>query len=244
MRLLARVEELSGRPVEFRPDSSLNVRATLQMARHGATAHVLRYRTTNDPLDYWVSCQAGFALRLFELPLEDRLDLRGAGEAEHQAATLVKTGQPLTVDDLAALPDYAQLLAHWALMNLRSLPLGIRIDEWLASEHQELRALQIEGIDAIQQENLQVLSRRLGNLSVPTTLLAPLAACALVADRIRGTETYAVPYRAAGVIDHGRELLALVDAIPGDVAHDHELVDAWAMATGTRDWYRWIPYEP
>ena len=99
MRLLARVEELSGRPVESRPDSSLNVRATLQMARHGAAAHLLKYRATNDPLDYWVSCQAGFALRLFELSVEDRFDLRGTGAAERQAATLVKTGQPLVVAD-------------------------------------------------------------------------------------------------------------------------------------------------
>jgi len=54
MSFLQRVEERSGRPIEFRPDSSLNLRATLQMARHGAPAHLLRYRATNEQLDYWV----------------------------------------------------------------------------------------------------------------------------------------------------------------------------------------------
>ena len=52
MGIVERVESLSGRPVEFRPASTLTLRATLQLARGGTPAHVLRYRTTNDPLDY------------------------------------------------------------------------------------------------------------------------------------------------------------------------------------------------
>ena len=52
MGILQRVETLSGRPVEFKPDSSLTLRATLQLARNGAPAHVLRYRPSNEPLDY------------------------------------------------------------------------------------------------------------------------------------------------------------------------------------------------
>ena len=51
MGILSRVESLSGRPIEFRPDSSLTLRATLQMARQGAPAHLLRYRTTNSIFD-------------------------------------------------------------------------------------------------------------------------------------------------------------------------------------------------
>ena len=240
---LKQVESLSGRPVEFRPDSTLTLRATLQLARHGAPAHLLRYRTTNEPLDYWVAYQAAYALRLFELPADARMDLRGTGEAERQVEALLRAGQPLDAADREALPRYKQIVAHWALMNLRSFPIGLRIDQWLASEHPEMRELQLAGIDAIQQENLQVLSKRLGNLSVPTTLLGPVAACALVADRIRGTESYAIPYHAAGVLDHGHELLAIFDATSADAAHDRDLVDAWGRATGMQDWYSWIPYE-
>ena len=243
MDLLARVEALSGRPVEFRPDSNLSLRATLQMARHGAPAHLLRYRPSNEPLDYWTSYQAGYALRLFGLRPSERMDLSATGAAESQVETLLRTGQPLVEADLAILPRFTQLTAHWALMSLRSFPVGLRIDEWLASEYRELRELQLAGIDAIQRENVQLLSRGSGNLLVPTTLLGMVAACALGADRIRGTESYAIPYRAAGVLDHGRELLALFDAIPAGPAYDCELTDAWASVTGMRDWYRWIPYE-
>lgn len=61
--IVQRVEALSGCPVEFKPDSGLSVQATLQKARHGATAHVLRYKPGSGPLDYWVAYQCGFALR-------------------------------------------------------------------------------------------------------------------------------------------------------------------------------------
>lgn len=74
------------------------------MARHGAPAHLFRYRAMNERLDYWVAYQAGYALRLFELPTDERMDLRGTGEAERQVETLLRTGQPLDAADREALP--------------------------------------------------------------------------------------------------------------------------------------------
>ena len=50
--MLQRIEALSGRPVEFKPDAALTLRATLQLARNGAASHVLRYRPTSEPLPY------------------------------------------------------------------------------------------------------------------------------------------------------------------------------------------------
>ena len=244
MGIVKRVESLSGRPVEFRPDSALTLRATLQMARNGAPAHVLRYRTTNDPLDYWVAYQAGFALRLFELPPADRFDFAATGTAERQVEVLMSTGQPLNASDSALLPQFARGIANWALMNLRSFAVGMRIDKALWTDHAVLRPAVKAGIDALQQENLKLLSQRFGNLSIPVNLLAPVAAYALFADRLLGTATYAIPYRAAGVLDHGLELLALWDEHPSGADHDHEIIDAWAVATGMTGWYAWTPYKP
>ena len=129
-------------------------------------------------------------------------------------------------------------------MNLRSFAIGMRIDQWLADDHPELRALQAQGIEALQQENLRLLSQRAGRLAIPVPLLGPLAACALFADRLLGTSTHAIPYRAAGALDAGAELLAIVDRLPPGPAHDRELVDAWAAAIGMTGWYTWVPYRP
>ncbi|WP_395692358.1 hypothetical protein, partial [Piscinibacter sp.] len=49
---------------------------------------------------------------------------------------------------------------------------------------------------------------------------------------------------AAGALDLGVELLAIVDKLPAAAAHDRELVDAWAAAIGMTGWYTWIPYKP
>ncbi len=62
------------------------MKATLRMARNGAPAHVLQYRPSNDPIDYWVAYQAGFALRLFELPPQSALTLWGPATARRRCS--------------------------------------------------------------------------------------------------------------------------------------------------------------
>jgi hypothetical protein len=242
--MLKRIEALSGRPVEFKPDSSLTLRATMQLARSGAASHVLRYRPTNEPLDYWVAYQAGYLLRLLELPPAERFDFAGTGTAPGQVEELLATGQPQADDGRSSLAQFAEMTAHWALLNLRSYAIGMRIDQWLADAHPELSELQAAGMDSLQQENVQLLSRRMGKMSIPVPLLGPVAAYALFADRLLGKTAYGIPYRAAGVLDLGAELLALLDKLPPDAAHDRELVDAWAAAIGMAGWYAWIPYKP
>ena len=157
---------------------------------------------------------------------------------------LLTAGLKLTDAEQSAAPHFAEAAAHWAMMNLRSFAIGMRIDQWLADKHPDLHLLQRQGMDALQQENLQLLSQRVGKLAIPVPLLGPVAAYALFADRLLGKTTYAIPFRAAGALDLGTELLAIIDKLPADAAHDRELIDAWAAAIGMTGWYTWIPYKP
>jgi len=242
--ILQRIETLSSRSVELKPDATLTLRATLQFARNGAPVHVLRYRPVNEPLDYWVAYQAGYLLRLLELPPVERFDIAGTGTAPAMVQELLTAGMKLSHVEQSNAPRLAEAAAHWAMMNLRSFAIGMRIDQWLADRHPDLHLLQRQGMDALQQENLQLLSQRVGKLTIPVPLLGPVAAYALFADRLLGKTTYAIPYRAAGALDLGAELLAIVDRLPADAAHDREVVDAWAAAIGMTGWYTWIPYKP
>jgi hypothetical protein len=165
MGMLQTIETLSGRPVEFKPDSSLSLRATLQLARNGAPAHVLRYRPSNDPLDYWVAYQAGYLLRLLELPTSERFDFSGTGLAGDRVHELLTAGLTLTEAERSEAPGFANAVAHWAMVNLRSYAIGLRIDRWIAEEYPSLKAMQRQGMDAIQEENLRLLSRRSGKLT-------------------------------------------------------------------------------
>ena len=132
--VLKRVEEVTGKSIQFMRDDNLAVLSTLQMARHGAEFHVMRYRPSNDPIDYFVAFQAGFVLRLFECDPSSRFDFLPDSDAGRRVEVLLKAGQALGATDQEALPAFADRVAQWALMNLRSLPIGMRIDQWIAPE--------------------------------------------------------------------------------------------------------------
>jgi hypothetical protein len=241
--MLQRIEALSGRPVEFKPDSSLTLRATLQLARNGAPSHVLRYRPTNEPLDYWVAYQAGYLLRLLELPPAERFDFAGTGTAPSQVAELLATGQPQADDARSTLTQFAEMTAHWAMLNLRSYAIGMRIDQWLADQHPELRELQSRrhGLAAAREPAAAVQAYRQavdpGPADGPGGRIRAVCRPAAGQDGLCDT----VPGRRAGP---GAELLAILDKVPPGAAHDRELVDAWAAAIGMTGWYAWIPYKP
>lgn len=230
--LLQRIETLSGRPVEFKPDATLTLRATLQLARNGAPAHVLRYRPVNEPLDYWVAYQAGYLLRLLELPPSERFDFAGTGSAPARVEELLTAGLKMTEAEQSAAPRFAEAAAHWAMMNLRSFAIGMRIDQWLADQHPDLHLLQRQGMDALQQENLQLLSQRVGKLAIPVPLLGPVAAYALFADRLLGKTTYAIPFRAAGALDLGAELLSILDKLSPIAVMEPPMFGVLEPATG------------
>lgn len=242
--ILGLVEEKSGKSIQFMRDEKLPVLATLQMARNGAPFHVLRYRPSNDPLDYFVAFQAGFVLRLFENKVASRFDFSPDANADKQVEVLLATGQALGVTDKKALPKFAEFVAHWALLNLRSLPIGMRIDQWIASTYPELRDQQLAGIAVQQQQNMDVLAYKLGKLTIPSTLMGVLAAYALFADRLAENTGYSIPYEATGMLDHGKKLLRIWDETPSSAPHDCELVDRWALASGMTNWYSWISFKP
>lgn len=225
-------------------DEKLPLLATLQMARNGAPYHVLRYSPTNEPLDYMVAFQAGFVLRLFENEPSLRFDFAPMETASKNIEPLLSATSALGSEDKKLLPEFAKFLAQWALMNLRSLPIGMRIDSWIANEYPELKELQLASIAFQQQQNMNLLSYKVGKLMIPTLLMGPIAAYALFADRLSGSSSYAIPFDAAGVLSQGEALMRIWDSSPTDAQHDCSLVDKWAVECGLAGWYNWIPYNP
>ena len=243
-QILQRVEDTTERSIQFLRDDSLPLIATLQMARKGAPYHILRYKPTDEPLDYTIAFQACFVLRLFENEPAQRFDFLPEPDAGSRVLPLLRAGQSLGDEDKRMLPGFAQHVAQWALMNLRSLPIGMRVDQWIASEYPELAELQRSSIQLQQQQNVNLLAYKLGRLTIPTTLMGSVAAYALFADRLTGDGTYAIPYELAGILPQGEELLQVWDTVPGDAGHDCALVDQWAAASGLANWYSWTPYQP
>jgi hypothetical protein len=242
--LVAQLEEKSGRGVEFMRQDDLAVLASLQIARQGAPFHVLRYKPSNAPLDYFVMSQVEFVLRMFELPPEERFDFVSTGKSSRAMTEIIQASTDLPPADKQILPIFAEHLGQWALMQLRSIPIGMRVEAWLRDSHPDMRELQARGLSVQQQMNADILGKRLGNLTVPIVHLGPPAAFALFADRLLGASGFAIPFRAAGAIDDGQRLLDLFDSVPSAPTHDRDLVDQWGYALGMEGWYKWVPYQP
>ena len=99
---------------------------------------------------------------------------------------LIRSGRPLAQDDAANLPQFARFVADWSLMNLRSLPVGIRIDSWINSELPDLKDLQRENLTAQHHEYVAALAASVGSLTMPRPALGIVAAHAESVDRLLG----------------------------------------------------------
>lgn len=241
--ILQSVEEVSGKSVQLMRDESLAVLATLTIARDGAPFHILRYKPSNDPLDYFVAHQAGFVLRLYGCLPSQRFDFCVNDAGVQTIGNLLSVASGSVKANEEEIKTYSQMLLQWVLMNLRSLPIGMRIDEWIATSFPDLHDLQQQGIAIQQQQNINLLSMKMGNHYIPSSLMGPVSAYALHGDRLSKSELFSTPFTAAGLRDQGFELLKIWDEISNDPSADRQLVDAWAAKSKMSNWYEWKPHK-
>jgi len=241
--LVTRLEQMSNRPVELMRVDSLPVLASIKIARYGASCHILQYKPSNNPLDYYIAQQVGIALRMFEQPEEQRFDFSSDSSGEKRLETVIKASSNLSSKDKEALPMFVKSVYQWALMQLRSIPIGMRVDAWLFESFPAMRETIKNGLAEQQQMNAEMLGMQVGGLMPPTNQFAPATAYALFADRLLGT-SFAIPFKAAGTLEDGKVLLEIFDQMQHSSAYDIQLVNAWARQLGMQDWYQWIPYQP
>jgi hypothetical protein len=143
---LALVERETGYPVKLLEDPNLPTLAAIRIARGATPAHFLTYKPTrDDSLDYSICYQCGFVLRLFETPPEQRFDFactaRGRDEVSKEmvgpGGTLAGRGlSPADAEQVAGMV-FDGLMTH-----LRSIPVGLRIADWIHANYPALRASQ------------------------------------------------------------------------------------------------------
>ena len=125
-------------------------------------------------------------------------------------------------------------------LQLRSMPISMRIDKLIHDTHPELSELQHESIDRQLQENMGALSPQAKVLS-PDEIIRPNASMnAAFAKFFAGlwnAPMVFAPYVAAGYGETANALLAFHEQIPAGPDHDRELVDAWAKHTGLDRWF-------
>lgn len=244
--ILHLVEQRTDRRVEILPDSSLSVLAKVKMAKGNIPFHLVTYNPNRRGADYTIAYECGYILRLYENPPEERYEFAATDigrKAVFRALAGNKKIKRMGLPD-TAIRQVAEQLFNGLMTQLRSVPIGLRIDDWLWNECPSLRESQTASLTKQQQDNVQSLSADI-RTSVPTTVFAANvamnAAYALLCDRLLGRELFIIPYRSAGFENSGIRLTELLEEVPAEAKHDRELVDAWAEELELNGWYRWIP---
>lgn len=234
-------EKLSGRPVRIKEDPTLGVLATMKMARGEAPMHMISYRPIQGRQpDYHICFQCGFIIRLFETSSSERYDFSLAEKASAEMDEILS--------ESSFPPEMRQMkgvLIDGLLTQLRSVPIGLRIDEWLWSQYPELREEQIASARLQLQQNVSALhpsvSKQFPKKIVAANTAMNSAYACFWADKF-SDDWIILPYRSIGKELAGRELIDLFVELNSSPFNDRDLVDRWGERLGLQGWYRWIPY--
>jgi hypothetical protein len=245
--ILRRVEDVTGIPVEIIQDTHQPHLARITRARRGVPTHILRVNPTLGDPDYLIVYECGFILRQYDDLPDERREFAGTAEGRTEVERLFRrSGQTAQLPDTARTQLVQQLL-DGILTQLRSYPIGMRIDGWIHDYFPDLDPLQRDAVARQQTDNLSTLRPELKAFAPKPVYDANIsmnAAYAIFCDRVFGKAGYAIPYRSAGFEKRGRALLDIMESIPNDAASDRALVDAWANELGLSGWYQWVPLQP
>lgn len=247
--VLEQVEHRSGKPVEVLTDPALPTLATIRMAKSSAPAHILVYNPNGPGVNYHVAYQCGFVLRLFDTPPDQRFEFGGTTSGREAVRKLLTekggVAKKLRLPK-AAVSNLSDQFFDGLMTQLRSYPIGMRIDQWIRETYPDLRDAQEASVDRQQRDNAQVLNPQVKQMTPPlifTGNASMNAAYALFCERLLGTSQYTVAYRSIGLEERGRVLLDLWDGVPSGARHDYDLVNAWGEELGVSTWYKWVPFD-
>jgi hypothetical protein len=236
---LDQLEALGGKPVVVQEDATLPNLARIQIATATRPVHVLSYNPkAATELAYLVCFQCGLAARAMLAAPDERFNVASNTDTYRQVEKLVREMKAVPA---AMVESYGQIITDGLGTQLRSMPIGIRVDRDLFRERPELRDQQRAAAERSMKENAGCLHPNI-RAQAPALILHATAgmnaAFALAWSRLWNEDANTVPYRLAGFLERGQQLLDALDAIPSSPTHDRELVSAWANLLGIDHLYQ------
>lgn len=240
-RIIEEVERVTNRPVVVKEDADLSVLAHVRIARGDDAMHLLRYKPGGEtPPDYYIVYQCGHVLRLYAAPPDKRFDIAVGPEGRQKMAE-----QMLDSRIPPEARNMGEMLLGGLVTQLRSIPVGFRIEDWILKDYPELADLQkraalaqlTQGLEAIKIAASGMFPRKVGAASVCMN-----AAFAAYWGRKWSDPAMTLPYKAAGQLESGMKLLTIYDRTPDDPALDAQLVHDWAFELKLKGWYEAIPF--
>ena len=235
------VEKLSGRPVHVSEDPSLKTLSTMTTARGDAPMHLIRYQPTGVmPPDYFIAYQCGFTIRLFMSPPDKRFDVGYSADGERKMKEAISAASASK-----HMLEMSEYLLSGLITQLRTYPVGLRIDQWIHEFYPELHDLQKKGVLIQLRQNTEAIKAG-SSASFPRKVvkanLGMNAAYALFWSKRWNDDSLVLPFKAAGLLETGSRLLDIWNKASDDTTADMDLIDAWAFELGLKGWYKSTPY--
>ena len=241
--------QLSGIPVIFRASDSLQTQANLKMARNGELAHIIQYHTKYAmQKEYLGTFQAGFILRAFGANQSNRFEVGSTPSGRDEGQKLVSEHfQRLGVN----LPDnklrhFASAIYDGLGVQIRSVPVGLRIDSWILTNYPELKEQQKAIIHSQLEENIKPLSAEIRKTTPKKHYDASLTINAAFASfwaKAWGLQPLEAPYALAGFTSKSKLLIKAFHETMLDADHDKELLQKWIDILGVKSWYKLTEYK-
>jgi len=164
------VENLSGIPAQVTEDPNLQTLAKVQMAREGGLPqHLIVYRPeTGIEPDYQICFQCGYIIRTFQNPPDERFDVTETPKGKDDIENLVRKPGGLADKFRLRKSKILEMRNQYLsglLVHLRSVPIGLRISEWLSENYPEMDNLKREHVEKELNINKQSLSAKIQMLT-------------------------------------------------------------------------------
>lgn len=249
--IIATAEEVSGFMVIVQEDADLQTISTVKYARGGLPGHVVIYKPIPGlSPDYQICFQCGFIIRHFSVPPEKRVDFVVNEQAEKTALEFIKAPKGIAQTmrlRKQQIESLAKQLSDGLMLHLRSIPIGLRVGDWLWKNYPELgeqqKSLTLHELEEAKSSlHPRILQMMPEGVTRPTLELS--AAQALFwSDLFEQPELFN-PYHIHGYSSTARKLIGKYFAISDSPGEDQNLIDGWAAILNLENWYNWIPYQP
>ncbi len=203
--VLDRVGDITKTPIHFIPElDSPYLLAQFTPARGGVQAHMLRYKPDVPGVSYVVAFQSAFMLRLYENPPAERFEFGASGTGLQSVLNSMQG--PGGIEDRLGIKEpelmgFARQMYDGVMLQARSAPIGMLVDNWLYNDFPGLRGEQEASIASQQQTNVKSLSPAARTIAPPTVYSANVSMCAayaIFADRLYQKNLYTIPFLSAG----------------------------------------------
>ena len=222
--------------------------AKVQVARRGMPFHrVVYHPSAGGMADYLVCYHCAFILRLHSLPAAERFNLADNPVAEEECLKWTRVHEGSDPSDAERQTEVAGFLRTALMTMVRSVPVGIWVDQDLRARFPDLRAAQEQAIRRQVDTQAQVVSPRVRE-DVPAPALRANCAINAAFAKVWSVEFnepgWCLPYVVDGSVAGGEALLGILDGFLATPSNDRRVIQAWADHLGLGHWLKWIQHSP